>query len=374
MTDMQPGWIQVISEPRNFNPDNAIEQIMADDPPVWFKFDSSTSMTNSGSGGSAWDGTYSTPPITQITGPMTIDAAATNKSLRVAKNINVYPNSATRITATIDSTDNPMVGNKSQWDVTISYVVGNVVYWRPGSTGAYTLYISILNGQGYTPTNTTYWEVFTPDSTDYPLSLPTREPWTLEFWIKTTNNSPGYMVGEYTKIVAGKSTTGSTQWHLSYQTPWASNRRYFAFQYGEWGQISIPINRYVSGSVVDYYDASTWHHLAFTNSGSSTFSSSGRKAAYLDGELIVEYINGVQSYPLPTAGPLVGTNINMIYVQAENAYIHCPGAANIAFQADSNTGFSNGIQSGNDTDLAHVCFYDRELSSNRIRGHYTAAP
>jgi hypothetical protein len=373
MTDMQPGWIQVISEPRNFNPDNAIEQIMADDPPVWFKFDSSTSMTNSGSGGSTWDGLYTSPPITQPDGPMTIDAAATNKSLRVNKNVNVYPNSAPRITATIDSTGSPIVGNKSQWDVTVSYVVGNVVYWRPGSSGAYTLYISILNGQGYTPTNTTYWQVFTPDSTDYPLSLPTREPWTFEFWIKTTN-TVGYMQNEYHSIIAGKATTGEIQWRLSYNSPWASHQRFFSFEYGQWGTVRIPLNHYVSGVLEDYFDVTEWHHLAFTNSGSSSWSSSGRKSVYFDGELIMEYVNGVWSLPLPTAGPLVGTNTGLIYVAPENAYIHLPGAENISFQSDTERGLSGSSNRAEDTDLAHVCFYDRELSSDRIRSHYTAAP
>ena len=367
MTDMQPGWIEVISEPRNYDPDNAVEQINSDQPPVWYKFTSSTSLTNSGSLGSSSDGTYSSPPVTLVTGPFTIDEATT-KGLRVAKNANTYPNTTPRLTGEIPS--GASFNDLGTYSSLTLYATDDLVKYQPASNQGIKWYLALQASQGQSITNTTYWQEYLPSSSSVPISLPTREPWSIEYWTKYDVAPIGGFSDFNWYSIKGLKQSGSVVWGAGWKANIGGGLRGYYFNYPGWGSFFMPYYHTVSGIQVNDYDFTAWRHIAVTNSGSTSHSSSGRKAFYVDGQLMEEVINGVLTFNGTYSQSFMSADTS----GSNNTVTHQPGAVgNVKLHSETDYNIGGTINAAN-TDIAHLCFYPRELSTDRVRQHYTAAP
>jgi len=347
--EMKPGWITVISEPYTASLTDYMAQVSADNPDVWFKFQSTTSMPNAGSKGASVDGVYASPPVTLNTGPLTNDEAST-KALKIPKTTSSTPITTATIPTSAGWVD------RGSYNSGTNYVANDCVYDANN-----VWYRAITSSTNQALSNGTYWEALLPDSAAYPVSLPTREPWTVECWVKYDLRLTRGLSAESWYWLQGNNSSSSFKWGLGWFDTIGGGSPGFRFNYDQFG--SLFVSAYSSGTWT--IDPLNWHHIAITNTGSSSASNGGTQRMYCDGVLHCERVNGAFTDGLATSAASAGQ-----FYLGQAFTRHYPGSVgDLSVWSKKPTGSDTA-----NIDIDQLAFYSRQLSEDRIMKHYQAAP
>lgn len=302
--------------------DDYIKQVMADEPAAYYKFHSDNSLADYS--GNNRDGTYVSPPVTRAPGPITEDDSVANHALLVPAHTEVLG------TLPNDLSYNINPANDATYDPAVLYQPGDLIT-RVDDAPSY--WIAIESTQGDHPTTSPgSWAPFRPSATNYPLSLATFTPWTVEFWLK--QDMPFYWT--INEILLNGMIANETDYawgfyanNLGYggvSLSFATGTTYWGVQYLTW---------FTTTSVLQ-----EWNHIVVTNDGKGTV------LMYANAEIVA-------AVDLNVGGHGIAHNTGATSsVRISNKAAYAPG----------------------DYYLAHLAFYSRELCEERIAAHFNAAP
>lgn len=314
-----PSFIVVSAPLVPLNPNDYIAQVMADEPAAYYKFHSDYFLADYS--GNHRDGAYNSTPVTRVDGPLTDDDSVAHHALLVpaGTSVGTMPN---------DLSYNINEGG-TQYNPDLLYQPGDLVNLIDGVPS---FWIAVATTQGNHPTTSpSHWAPFSPSADDYPLSLATFTPWTIEFWLKQDMPS-SWTVNE--SLLRGTIADTFIAWGF-----YANALPYGAASFSFYtGTLNYGYD-YATWNIADRDDLQDWNHIVVTNDGE------GNVVMYANAEV-------VGSLDLGASGHLG----------------HSSGATGPV------TIYNSAAYGDGDYYLSHLAFYPRKLSDDRIAAHYNAAP